>query len=303
MENKSTYRSFMDSPYFSIKHTNYFDVYDKLLTKFIGETITFVEIGILDGGSLFMWRDFLGKNARIIGVDLNPEATKWREHGFEIFIGDQSSSQFWVDFFGEIGDIHVLLDDGGHRNDQQIITTRSALPHILDGGLIIIEDTQTSFMKFESFRKYSFVSFLKDKIKSLNARSDELDIKKDVFSNSVHSIEFFTGICVLHVNRSLSTSTQRIENSGSRNNATDFRYTSDGAIQSFLRASYDWISWDYLSDNRIKKYPRIGKFLQVRLVRGIIRFVIIPIRFANYLLLELFNLYNLKKRSRSLKDR
>ena len=76
MENKSTYRSFMDSPYFSIKHTNYFDVYDKLLTKFIGETITFVEIGILDGGSLFMWRDFLGKNARIIGVDLNPEAAK-----------------------------------------------------------------------------------------------------------------------------------------------------------------------------------------------------------------------------------
>jgi len=302
MNHSSTFKSFSNSPYFSIKHTNYFDVYDKLLTKFVGETITFVEIGILDGGSLFMWRDFLGKNARIIGVDLNPEATKWREHGFEIFIGDQSSSSFWVDFFGEIGDIHVLLDDGGHRNDQQIITTRSVLPHILDDGLIIIEDTQTSFMKFESFRKYSFVSFLKDKISSLNARSDELSIKKDVFSNSVYSIEFFTGICVLHVNQSLSTSTQRIENSGSRNSATDFRYTSDGVIQSFLRASYDWISWDYLSDRRIEKYPRIGKFLQVRLVRRIIRFFIIPIRFANYLLLKFYNLYNLKKLSRPLID-
>ncbi|MDO8646053.1 MAG: class I SAM-dependent methyltransferase [Candidatus Planktophila sp.] len=303
MENKSTYRSFMDSRYFSIKHTNYFDVYDQLLAKFVGETITFVEIGILDGGSLFMWRDFLGKNARIIGVDLNPEATKWREHGFEIFIGDQSNSLFWSDFFKEIGDIHVLLDDGGHRNDQQIITTRCALPHILDGGLIIIEDTQTSFMKFENFQKYSFVNFLKDKINSLNARSDELNIKKDIFSSSVHSIEFFAGICVLHVNRSLSTSTQRIENDGSRNNATDFRYTSDGAMQSFLRASYDWISWDYLSDNRIKKYPRTSKFLQVRLVRGIVRLVIIPIRFANYLFLQLFNLYNLKKLMRQLKNR
>ena len=302
MNDSSTFQSFSNSPYFSIKHTNYFDVYDKLLTKFVGETITFVEIGILDGGSLFMWRDFLGKNARIIGVDLNPEATKWREHGFEIFIGDQSNSQFWIDFFTEIGDISVLLDDGGHRNDQQIITTKSALPHILDGGLIIVEDTQTSFMKFESFRKYSFVSFLKDKISSLNARSDELDITKDVFSNLVHSIEFFTGICVLHVDRSLSTSTQRIENNGSRSNATDFRYTSDGAIQSFLRACYDWISWDYLSDSRIEKYPQVSKFLQVRLVRRIMRFVIIPIRFVNYLLLELFNLYNLKKLSRPLID-
>jgi hypothetical protein len=302
MDVSSTFQSFSNSPYFSIKHTNYFDVYDKLLTRFVGEAITFVEIGILDGGSLFMWRDFLGKNARIIGVDLNPEATKWREHGFEIFIGDQSSSQFWVDFFGEFGDIHVLLDDGGHRNDQQIITTRSALPHILDGGLIIIEDTQTSFMKFESFRKYSFVSFLKDKISSLNARSDELSIKRDVFSNSVHSIEFFTGICVLHVNRNLSTSAQRIENNGSRNNATDFRYTSDGAIQSFLRASYDWISWDYLADRRIEKYPRISKFLQVRLFRGIIRLIIIPSRFMIYLLLKLINLCNLRNRLRPFKD-
>ena len=302
MNDSSTFNSFSNSPYFSIKHTNYFDVYDKLLTKFVGQTITFVEISILDGGSLFMWRDFLGKNARIIGVDLNPEATKWREYGFEIFIGDQSNSQFWVDFFKEIGDIHVLLDDGGHRNDQQIITTRSALPHILDGGLIIIEDTQTSFMKFESFRKYSFVSFLEDKVKSLNARSDELDIKKDVFSNSVHSIEFFTGICVLHVDRSLSTSTQRIENDGRKNNSSDFRYTSDGPIQSLLRASYDWISWDYLSDSRIRKYPRMSEFLQFRLVRGVIRFLIIPIRFVNYLLLELFNLYNLKKLSRPFEN-
>ena len=102
MKDRSTFQSFSTSPQFSIKHTNYFDVYDKLLTKFIGETITFVEIGILDGGSLFMWRDFLGKNARIIGVDLNPEAIKWREHGFEILIGDQSDPKFWDDFFSEL---------------------------------------------------------------------------------------------------------------------------------------------------------------------------------------------------------
>ena len=242
-----------------------------------------------------MWRDFFGKNARIIGVDLNPEATKWREHGFEIFIGDQSDSNFWAEFFSEIGNIHVLLDDGGHRNDQQIVTTTCALPHILDGGLLIIEDTQTSFMKFESFPKYSFISFLKSKVNSLNARSGDLEIKKDLFSSAVHSIEFFTGICVLHVNRSLSTSTQRIENKGVRSNSSDFRYNTDGSMNSFLRCTYNWLSWDYLSDQRKVKYPRASKFLQVPLVRGIIRIVIIPIRTVNYFLLQMFNLYNLKK--------
>jgi hypothetical protein len=189
----------------------------------------------------------------------------------------------------------VLLDDGGHRNDQQIVTTTCALPHILDGGLLIIEDTQTSFMKFESFSRYSFISFLKGKIKSLYARSGDLDLKKDLFTSAVHSIEFFTGICVLHVNRSLSTSTQRIENEGVRSDSSDFRYTSDGTVNSFLRCTYNWLSWDYLSDQRKVKYPRTSKFLQVRSVRGIIRIVIIPIRSVNYFLLQLFNLYNLKK--------
>jgi hypothetical protein len=294
MNSKSSSHSFTNSPYYSIKHTNYFDVYDKLLRKFIGEKIVFVEIGILDGGSLFMWRDFFGKGARIIGVDLNPEARKWREHGFEIFIGDQSNSKFWIDFYGEVGDIDVILDDGGHRNDQQIITTMSALPHVKDGGLIIIEDTQTSFMKFESFQKYSFVSFLKSKIESLFARSDELTLKKDLFSDSVHSIEFFTGICALHVNRNLSTSAQRIENNGVRENADDFRYLNDGVIQSYLRAAYDWISWDHLSEKRIRRFPKLSVFLQTGFARLVIRIVIIPIRAIIYLLLKFSNLYQLK---------
>ncbi len=295
MKENSTFQSFTKSPYFSIKHTNYFEVYDKLMNKFVGERVTFVEIGILDGGSLFMWRDFFGKNARIIGVDLNPEATKWREHGFEIFIGDQSDSNFWAEFFSEVGNIHVLLDDGGHRNDQQIVTTICALPYIIDGGLLIVEDTQTSFMKFESFSKYSFISFLKSRVKSIYARSGDLEIKKDLFSSTVHSIEFFTGICALHVNRSLSDSTERIENEGIRNNSSDFRYTSDGTVNSFLRYTYNWLSWDYISDQRKVTYPRTSKLLQVRLVRGIIRIVIIPIRSVNYFLLQIFNFYNLKK--------
>ena len=265
------------------------------MSRYVGKDITFVEIGILDGGSLFMWREFLGKNARIIGIELNPEAIKWREHGFEIFIGDQSDPQFWIDFFLEVGDIHVLLDDGGHRNDQQIVTVKSALPHVLDGGLIVVEDTQTSFMKFESFHRYSFVSFLEDKIKSLYARSDELVMKSDAFSNSVHSMEFFTGICVLHIDRELCVSTQRIENGGNRSYQSDFRYNTDSKWQDGLRKAYNWISWDYLTEERIEKYPRVGKLAQVTIIRNLMRLWIIPIRFLLYFSIKFFNMVNLKK--------
>ena len=83
-----SYKAFIKSPYKSIKHTTYFDVYDELLSKYRNKKITFVEIGVLSGGSLFMWRKFFGRKARIIGIDLNPVAKKWTKHGFEIYIGD-----------------------------------------------------------------------------------------------------------------------------------------------------------------------------------------------------------------------
>lgn len=295
MANKSTFQAFSNSPYYSIKHTNYFEVYDRLLSKFVGKSITFVEIGVLDGGSLFMWRYFFGDGARIIGVDLNPDAIKWREHGFEIHIGDQSNPKFWVNFFREIGDIDVLLDDGGHRNIQQIVTVQSCLPHVRDGGLIIVEDTQTSFMKFETFQQFTFISFLKQKISSLYARSDELNLSIDIFSKSVSSLEFFTGLCVLHINRSLCKSTQRIENDGKRNFQSDFRYSIDGKIQSAFRKAYNWISWDYVSEEHREKYPRISKIFQRNVIRNSFRMFIVPIRFFIHFVLKLINLWNLKK--------
>ena len=38
---------------------------------------------------------FVGADARIIGIDMNPAAVKWRQEGFEIFIGSQSDPNFW----------------------------------------------------------------------------------------------------------------------------------------------------------------------------------------------------------------
>ena len=68
---------FFNSPFKSIKHNSYFATYEKLFSEYVGKKITFVEVGILNGGSLFMRRDYFGKQARIIGIDNNPEAKKW----------------------------------------------------------------------------------------------------------------------------------------------------------------------------------------------------------------------------------
>jgi hypothetical protein len=77
-----------------------------------------------------MWRDFLGPKATIIGVDSNPDAKKWAKDGFIIEIGDQSDPIFWDYFFSKFPKIDVLLDDGGHTNKQQIITTLKSVGHV-----------------------------------------------------------------------------------------------------------------------------------------------------------------------------
>ena len=79
----------------SLKSDNYFEIYEKNLGKFIGKEITFVEIGVLNGGSLQMWKKYFGKKAKIIGIDINPECKKFEDDQIKIFIGDQSSEDFW----------------------------------------------------------------------------------------------------------------------------------------------------------------------------------------------------------------
>ena len=75
---------FKKSPYKCLKYSSFFASYEHLFSKYVGGENNFVEIGVLNGGSLFMWRDYFGPQARIIGVDLNPEAKKWEKDGFEI---------------------------------------------------------------------------------------------------------------------------------------------------------------------------------------------------------------------------
>ena len=65
---KNLIKAFKNSPRYSIKWSNYFEIYENIFQKFVNKKIKIVEIGIGDGGSLFMWRKFFGKKAKIIGI-------------------------------------------------------------------------------------------------------------------------------------------------------------------------------------------------------------------------------------------
>ena len=106
------FKLFQKSKKFSIKWSSYFQVYEKIFSKYKNKKIKFVEIGVANGGSLFMWKKYFGKKAKIIGIDLNPNAKKLEKNGFKIYIGNQSDKKFWDHFYKKEGKIDIILDDG-----------------------------------------------------------------------------------------------------------------------------------------------------------------------------------------------
>jgi hypothetical protein len=221
----TSFESYSNSPFRSVKHSTYFATYDALFGKFRGKKVTFAEIGVLGGGSLFMWRDFFGPEARIIGIDLNPSAKKWEKDGFEIFIGDQSDPDFWKTLQSSVGSVDVLLDDGGHTYLQQISTVQNGLDLIKDGGLLVVEDTHTSYMDGFGSQKFSFMKWVYKQSDEINSRFGELDGAPTSMTRQIWSMRIFESFVAFEVNRELcSTLSHPTENGGVDDLAEDFRY-------------------------------------------------------------------------------
>lgn len=220
--------SYLASPHTSIKHSSYFQVYEDLFSRYRNEPVVFVEIGVLDGGSLFMWRGFLGQSARIIGVDLNPDAKRWEAEGFEIYIGSQEDPVFWQGFFADVGMVDVVVDDGGHTNSQQIVTAQAVLPHIRDGGMLVVEDVHASYQrKFGNPSRFSFISYCKKVVDHINSRSSVLPKMRripNIARDCVYSCAFYESIVCFHIDRQKCFISEPTTNNGAKPISRDYRF-------------------------------------------------------------------------------
>lgn len=249
-----SYKAFSKSKFKSIKHSTYFEVYDDLFSNYRNKKITFVEIGILSGGSLFMWRKFFGPKARIIGIDLNPIARKWTKYGFEIFIGDQSDVKFWKLFKKKVGMIDIILDDGGHRYIDQITSIENIISNIKDGGLVVVEDTHTSYMNGFGDRKYSFINYIKNKVDKINYNSHKLN--KISSDQKIWSIKVYESIVALFIkNKKKQTISAPITNNGIDDKAKDFRVEKNKKNKNLLRIILDKFKLFNL-ENKINSYTK-----------------------------------------------
>lgn len=259
------YKAFRNSPYLSNKHSSYFQTYGELFEKYRGKSITFVEIGVFSGGSLFMWRDYFGPQARIIGVEFNPDAVRWREHGFEIHIGSQSDPDFWKNFFEKVGPVDVVLDDGGHTYEQQISTVHYCIPHVNDGGMIAVEDTHTSYFKdFGHPSRYSFIEWVKVLIDNINSRFHSVHASELDYRNSIHSIEAFESIIAFKINRATCIEGHSVTNGGQSVNPQDYRFKDFEAKLWFFPSALEKSRFGQKLKNSLAKRASRSKLQRLR---------------------------------------
>ena len=194
------------------KWHNYFDIYERHLSAYRGKDIVLLEIGVSRGGSLKMWRSYFGDKARIAGIDIEESAKRFEADGFEIFVGDQAKPPFLRSVLARIGLPDIIIDDGGHTSNQQIVSFQTLYPAMKDEGVYLVEDTHTSFeiayqdrldgQTFLDFAKnsadkLSWVDFSKN-IARFKTPPDQRagDLALPYFARTTFSVSFYNGIVV-----------------------------------------------------------------------------------------------------------
>jgi hypothetical protein len=179
------------------KWEHYFDIYHRHFSKFVGQKVNVLEIGIYSGGSLEMWRSYFGERSHIYGIDIQEACKKYENDHISVFIGDQEDRSFWNNFRKGIEGIDILIDDGGHTPEQQQITLEEMLPHIRPGGVYLCEDVHNDPSRFNEFT--TFATTLIHELNAVNNLYLNPVLRSNVsqFQSSVHSIHFYPFVVVI----------------------------------------------------------------------------------------------------------
>jgi hypothetical protein len=177
-----------------VKWLHYFDVYDRHMSEFLAERarrgltvpLRVLEIGVWRGGSLELWREFLGDDAVIFGVDIDPESARVPSDTAKVRTGSQTDQAFMREVLQEMGGVDLIVDDGSHRSQDVLESLRFLYPALACPGLYIIEDLHTSYWA-------DWGGGFKSKRSSLEQMKSLVDVLHAPYTNA-HVDEFGLGL-------------------------------------------------------------------------------------------------------------
>lgn len=203
---------------FSDKWTIYLDEWDRLFEIYHDDQINLLEIGIQNGGSLEVWAKYFSKAKRIIGCDIDEKCRelKFNDSRISVVVGDANTDECTIEILERSPTFDIIIDDGSHRSSDIICSFDRYFPHLMDGGLYIVEDLHTSYWKdyegglydpnssMSFFKRLADVinhehwrnnesrkSYLAEYINNLGIKIEETDLER------IHSIEIVNSMCVI----------------------------------------------------------------------------------------------------------
>ena len=207
----------------SDKWEHYFDIYDHCLSRFYDKKISFLEIGIQNGGSIEVAQKLFDPKSSLSGLDIDPRCSDISNilKDVKIYIGSQVDEQL----LNKIATDHnknfdVIIDDGSHIQSHMIFTFTRMFQFINDGGIYLIEDTHTNYSPShqESFFGIGLYDYFKGLSERLNLdymdpasrqrykiprnRRDKRDYHNDI-NHFIFSIEFFDSIIAIRKKQKL----------------------------------------------------------------------------------------------------
>ncbi len=183
------------------KWSHYFEIYHRYLRDYRNSPLTMLEIGVWGGGSLQMWKDYFGPECYIIGIDIMEECRKYEEDQIKIYIGSQEDQEFLRQIKQENDEIDIVIDDGGHSMNQQIVSFQELFPHLAENGIYICEDIHTSY--WPDFgggygKEDTFVDYSKQFIDRLHARySLSPDLEPDDLTRFIGAVHYHDSVVVI----------------------------------------------------------------------------------------------------------
>ena len=196
------HRYFLNNPGKRLhKWTHYFDIYERHFERFRGKTPTVLEIGVMGGGSLQMWKAYFGPGCKVIGIDVDPACKQHEGEGVEIFIGSQDDPATINAMLAKYPTIDVVIDDGSHLSPHMIATFQMLYDHVSPNGVYLVEDTHTNYWLYLGFqggpkKPGTFVEFCKDKVDEIGAATSQGSVKVSPFTMSTNSMTFYDSVVV-----------------------------------------------------------------------------------------------------------
>lgn len=183
------------------KWTHYFWVYDKHFSPLRDKPIKILEIGVLNGGSLEMWREYFHKDTVIVGVDINVDCKQHEQpdQNIHVRIGDQSNEEFLQSLVDEFGTFDLVIDDGSHHVNHVKKTFEFLYPKISDNGVYFIEDTHAAYWASHGGsidHPDSINNISKQMVDKINADHARGQVRPDFYTRNTKCMSVYDSIVV-----------------------------------------------------------------------------------------------------------